>query len=153
MDTEDEKPGLRTVEVIGADRDRLQRLRDAMAADGIDVEPVEKKLRALDREAEGPPKKLPHNQFEECRKASAKADAFVKALEEKLTSISQRLAELRSDEAAAERALAKAREQQSEAVKALDAAAAALRPATAPEHEAAVAPPWGLSTWMHSRAS
>ncbi len=140
-DGEAGRPAARTPEMIEADRQRLLRLRQALEVDKLSVDDVDKRLKALEREAAGPATKLPHNWFEDCRKAAAKADACVAALEEKQTSVQRRLEELQADADAAERALAKAREQQAEAAKARDEAATALRPAVAQDAAEQRAPP------------
>ena len=121
-------PPARSPEAIAADRQRLQLLKTAMEADGLATEEIDKKLRALRREEEGPAPKLPHNQYEECRKAVARADALVSAMSDKRDSVGQRLDELMTDAACVDRALSKAREEQAEAAFALEKAAAALQP-------------------------
>ena len=44
--------------VAAADRERLLQLKAAMAADGLYMDEVDKKLRALDREEAGPAQKF-----------------------------------------------------------------------------------------------
>ncbi len=135
----------RSAQQIAADRGRLQQLRGALAADGFGTEEIDKKLKALEREAAGPPQKLPHKRYEEARKAVTRAKELADSLEGKRDSLAQRLDELTTDAACVDRALQKAREQHADATKALEAAASALQPAAA-----ASAPPLALDGVLKS---
>ena len=92
----------------------------------MDATEVDRRIKAVDREAAGPQQKLLHNRFDECREALKKADTQVQALEEKRASGQERLGELQADLDAASRGLAKAEAAQAAARHALEEAAAAL---------------------------
>ena len=95
------------MEDISAERERLLAIKAALEQVKMDVTEVDRRIKALDREAAGPQQKLPHNRFDECRRALKKADAHVQALEEKRASCQERLGELQADLDAASRGLAK----------------------------------------------
>ena len=126
----------RAPDAIAADQARLRSLRESLVADELDTTSVDKKLKLLEKEAAGPPPrpgKLPHNHFEECRKASLRSEEFLQSVLEKRSLLLKRQAELQADIDAADKALCKARAAQSAAALALDAAAAALRTTAEPE--------------------
>lgn len=124
----------RSPEAIQADTTRLQCLKASLSIEGLSTEDLDKKIKCLEREAAGPPKKLPHNHFENCRKVANRAATFAQNLEEKRAHIESRLSELEVDLEAAHFGLVKAQSAQLAAEQALDEAAAALR--RAPDAEA-----------------
>ncbi len=115
----------RSPEAITTERATLLQLKQAMLNAGLPTSDIERRLEVLERE-EAPPK-LPHNLYDEKRRALARAEGLVKTLESKHESLEQRLAELKADLAATEAGLAKARALHVTAVGECDAAAAALR--------------------------
>ena len=139
-DPDEQMTNGRTPEVIQADIVRMQSLRASTKSEGLDTEAIDKRLKALQMELTGPPKRLPHNQYEKCRKICNRTSTFLTQLIDKRSHIEGRLMELHADLDSVDRGLEKAQAAHEAAEKALNDAAAALQPEHASAEEPALAP-------------